>query len=271
MDINAIRTAISTRANDSWVAAETPMWSRRPTIAPGSSKNFGLRSGPSAQALAGASDSGLDDLAAQAPPPSIDWRTHRDGRVTSVKDQGDCGSCVAFAVCATLESAHWIQSDRELDLSEGHLFHCGGATCDGWDFDPALERARLQGVGLETDLPYEILGSCVEIVPAVRITTYRVLATHLGRKRAIAQGPVVGAIAVYEDLTAYQSGVYRHVLGTDAEYHAICIVGYDDADGCWIAKNSWGVGFGADGFFKIAYGECEIEAFPFYAVEVAAA
>lgn len=169
-----------------------------------------------------------------------------------------------------MESTYWIRDGLRLDLSEGHLFHCGGATCDeGWDFVPALERARLHGVGLQSNLAYDPNGGCVEIDPALRVTTYRVLATHQGRKRAVAQAPVIGGMAVYEDFSAYQSGVYRHVLGTDKEYHAICIVGYDDADGCWIAKNSWGEGAGEAGFFRIAYAECEIEDFPFYAVEVA--
>ena len=41
----------------------------------------------------------------------------------------------------------------------------------------------------------------------------------------------------------------------------MCLIGYDDTEGCWIAKNSWGNGWGDGGFFKIAYGECNIESY----------
>ena len=36
------------------------------------------------------------------------------------------------------------------------------------------------------------------------------------------------------------------------------MVGYDDAGGFWICKNSWGTGWGEAGFFCIAYGQCGI-------------
>ena len=39
----------------------------------------------------------------------------------------------------------------------------------------------------------------------------------------------------------------------------MAIVGYDDNTGCWICKNSWGTGWGEQGFFRIAYGQCNIE------------
>ena len=49
--------------------------------------------------------------------------------------------------------------------------------------------------------------------------------------------------------------------------HAICVVGFDDANGCWICKNSWGPGWGESGWFKIGYGECGMgSSFAFYAV-----
>ena len=49
--------------------------------------------------------------------------------------------------------------------------------------------------------------------------------------------------------------VFTHVTGNVAGGHCISIVGYDDAAGCWMAKNSWGTGWGESGFFQIAYGQ----------------
>jgi C1A family cysteine protease len=49
------------------------------------------------------------------------------------------------------------------------------------------------------------------------------------------------------------------VSGALAGGHCVTLIGYDDAQGCWIGKNSWGTGWGEAGFFKIAYGECGIE------------
>jgi hypothetical protein len=43
--------------------------------------------------------------------------------------------------------------------------------------------------------------------------------------------------------------------------HCVVLVGYDDAGGYWIAKNSWGGGFGPhnNGYWEVGYGECHIE------------
>jgi parallel beta-helix repeat protein len=41
--------------------------------------------------------------------------------------------------------------------------------------------------------------------------------------------------------------------------HWITIVGFDDAQKCWICKNSWGTYWGERGWFRIKYGECGIE------------
>jgi len=47
---------------------------------------------------------------------SIHWE--KMGMVTSVKNQGSCGSCWAFSSTAAIESAHAIKSGNLMDLSE---------------------------------------------------------------------------------------------------------------------------------------------------------
>ena len=64
---------------------------------------------------------------------------------------------------------------------------------------------------------------------------------------------------VYEDFQHYVGGVYRHVAGGVLGGHCISLVGYDDGEGFWIAKNSWSASWGEQGFFRIAYGQCAID------------
>ena len=55
-------------------------------------------------------------------PSYKDWQS--EGYVSSVKNQGNCGSCWAFAATATIESMHAIQNYGLLDLSEEQLMEC---------------------------------------------------------------------------------------------------------------------------------------------------
>ena len=68
------------------------------------------------------------------PPPAFDWREL--GGCTPVRNQGDCGSCWAFATVAPLESAILIRDGVEVDLSEQWLVNCNtdGFNCvdGGW-------------------------------------------------------------------------------------------------------------------------------------------
>jgi C1A family cysteine protease len=80
------------------------------------------------------------------------------------------------------------------------------------------------------------------------------------------KGPLVTCYSVYNDFFSYRSGIYKHVTGSLAGGHCVSCVGYNDVDKYWICKNSWGAGFGEGGFFRIAYGECGIDA-NMYAVE----
>jgi len=55
-------------------------------------------------------------------PEVVDWI--KKGVVNPVRDQGQCGSCWAFATTANSESVWAIYSGKLLDLSEQYLVDC---------------------------------------------------------------------------------------------------------------------------------------------------
>ena len=212
-----------------------------------------------------------------APPPAVDWRNLAGcDWITAVKAQGFCGACVSFATCAVLEARlRWFKKDCSLvvDLSEADLFFCGCGSCcsSGWNFVPALTYCQTRGVGPESAFPYTPGNkACIQITPVVKVAGWATHAILVDRKAAIANnGPVIAGMRVYEDFYYYRSGVYRHVGGIFKGLHAVAVVGYDDADDCWIIKNSWGLGWGEKGFARIARGECGIDTqYPFYDPDV---
>jgi C1A family cysteine protease len=211
-------------------------------------------------------------------PAAIDWRNNGGNWVTPIKDQQNCGSCVSFASCATIESRVRIacrSAGFAIDLSEADLFYCGCGNCcvPGWNFPPALNFARTTGIARETDFPYTPGDQPCRsgLTPYVKIKNWTAIYSMADRKNIIAtKGPVVGGFQVYEDFYSYQSGVYHHVSGPLKGGHAISVVGYDDAQQCWICKNSWGPGFGESGYFRMAYGDPSgmDTSFAFYDIDV---
>ena len=63
-------------------------------------------------------------------------------------------------------------------------------------------------------------------------------------------------------MTGWNPGTYRCDEPGGVE-HGVVIVGYDDSNGYWIVRNSWGPdwGEGSNGYFKVGYGECRIETY----------
>jgi hypothetical protein len=67
-------------------------------------------------------------------------------------------------------------------------------------------------------------------------------------------GPVTCELQVYSDFIEWKPeyGVYRHNPSSELRGgHGLLIVGYDDVRGCWILKNSWGTGFGENGYIDV--------------------
>ena len=205
-------------------------------------------------------------------PVSWDWRSK--GFVTEVKDQRNCGACVAFATLAVEESAWLISnSSNNYDLSEWYLFQAGGGYCGtGSQYERILKAANAPGTVSEECCPY--LESTLCTSPLYNISSWKKIYTSAEAKEHISKrGPLMSGMEVYEDFFWVDSNeIYAQKWGSPYGYHAICIVGYDDAEGCWIVKNSWSKLWGEGGFCRIAYDQCGIGTeFPFYAMEVSPA
>ena len=196
---------------------------------------------------------------------------------TPVKDQGSCGSCVAFGTAAAMEVGfrYGRRTRMPLDLSEAHLFYVyarsEGRTCaNGWWPERALAFAKSTGVTFEDYYPYtagdqdgkaKINKDWANRIAKVQ-NFENISGNALKMKEAISKyGAVAACFNVYQDFFSYRSGVYKHVTGSLAGGHCVVLIGYDDAQSCWIARNSWGTGWGDGGYFKIAYGQCGIETF----------
>ncbi|MDD1751809.1 MAG: C1 family peptidase [Methanotrichaceae archaeon] len=212
-----------------------------------------------------------------AAPAAWDWRNAQGGHdwTTPPKDQGNCGSCVSFGTTGAMEALYKIlKGDYELkpNYSEGHLFFCNKRQCIpgepnyGWDVPDALDYLRDFGVPDDACFPYkdhdQSCNTCKDWKQrATSITAWKALNSQDEMKKWIAtKGPIVSGFEVYEDFYNYVKGVYSHVKGKLLGGHCVLVVGYNDADKCWICKNSWlGTKWGENGFFRIEYGQCGID------------
>ena len=199
-------------------------------------------------------------------PDVVDWRTK--GAVTSVKDQGQCGSCWAFSSTGAIEGAWAIRKGQLVDLSEQQLVDCatgityGSHGCSGGQMDGAFKYVITNGQCLLSSYAYtsgvtKSEGSCQKCSAVAQVSSCSDVKANdqLSLKKAVAQQPV--SVAIEADtryFQSYSSGVLTSVsCGTNLD-HGVLVVGYGTENGInyWLVKNSWGVSWGENGYVKIA-------------------
>jgi Papain family cysteine protease len=205
------------------------------------------------------------ELSCRVGLPQFNWKTL--GKITPIRDQGGCGSCWDFAAMAAFESAYLIRNNLNIDTSEQHVLDCAGAgSCSGGWYGPVWAWMTGHKVASEGQLPYVAQNqSCpVGIVGQFQdvawgfVTTGNSTPTVTQIKDALcAHGAIAVAMEATPLFQAYTGGVYNEANVTGIN-HAVTIVGWDDANQAWIVKNSWGIGWGEAGFFRIRYGSNSI-------------
>ena len=205
---------------------------------------------------------------------SFDWRS-KDGKdwMTSVKSQSSCGSCWAFSAIGVTEAAYNIYSNdpnRDIDLSEQHLVSdcCNAGDCGGGWPDYALRYVRDTGVSDESCFPYTRSNSACTPCSGWnenpwKIEGYKYVSSSEDAFKSALQeyGPLSVLLKVPDDWFYYKSGIYEPTLlsadGVGWANHAVVLVGWDDSNSCWIVKNSWGSGWGEQGYARVKYGNLE--------------
>jgi C1A family cysteine protease len=258
-----------------WIASETP-------VSKLSDRERKLRLG-----LIKHAPTGMEELVSlQEPltgvPVSFDWRSNGGNYVTPVRNQGNCGSCWAFATTAALESYILIKDSRsgqddnraeEMLLSCSTDLSCSNpGSCNGGYIGRASDCILNTGLPRESYFPYTATASddnCNNASAGWQNDAYRIAAWSYVTTTSVSvntiknalytYGPLVTTMDVYSDFYYYAGGVYEYSSGTYQGGHAILIVGYvDDASiaggGYLIVKNSWG-SWGNNGYFSIAYSE----------------
>lgn len=218
-------------------------------------------------------------------PSSFDWRNYGGiDWMTSVKNQLSCGSCWAFSSIGLAEAQNNIISsnpDIDLDLSEQYLVSdcCDCGDCEGGIEPFALYYIRDFGVPDEACYPYISADSlcsakCADYDSRLKFVPNAHAAFNFSEPYEYTEENIKSIISFYGPVTfgigiSTPSGSYwdgeilrcKHDIpsdGTNYMDHAVLGVGYDDAGGYWIVKNSWGTGFGEDGYFKLGYNECNV-------------
>jgi len=189
-------------------------------------------------------------------PDRFDWGDKKV--VPNVGDQGQCGASTLYAESHDVESIYAIANGKLLNINIYQIAACLAEGCNGVYLYEAYQYLIKCGIPTGT---YDIGTPCnydpKKALPI--INGYTVIPK--GNEGALAQslfsnGPHSVAVdASHSSFQFYSSGIYyeAHCSTTELD-HEMLLIGYGITgnDKFWIVQNSWGTGWGSNGYINMS-------------------
>jgi cathepsin B len=206
-----------------------------------------------------------------AAPTKFDSRVQWPNCIHPIRDQGQCGSCWAFAASESLSDRLCIAGGANVVLSPQWLVDCNTQNygCNGGYPIKAWQFMMTTGIVADACVPYTAAdGKCpASCTGTGSMTKYYASSANTYSNPAsiqaeiMATGPIEAAFTVYQDFMSYTSGVYIHTWGSQLGGHAVKMIGWgvSGTTNYWICANSWNTNWGIQGYFWIEFGQCGID------------
>lgn len=195
--------------------------------------------------------------------PIPDTYDLRPSGISPIQDQGNCGSCWAFSITAMLQSNLMLNGIPPTGLlSQQYLVDCARDMygCNGGMFEAANWVVDPKGPATLLEYPYTARnGRCKNLPAAGSALEWHYIGANSRKptteeiQRAILlYGEVSVTVGADNALAAYKSGIYNACSRAGVN-HMVDLVGWDNTQGYWIMRNSWGVKWGESGWGRIKY------------------
>ena len=207
-------------------------------------------------------------------PSAVNWAGSQCDH--DVKSQGSCGACWAFVAANMLSDRCCMEQSDKGWLSIQELISCDNASfgCYGGSLSAPVRYMQAHK-GLVPEKCYSYIArkedcptKCengddwtkAHVCNCNKIENCR---NTLGIKNCLVTGPVPIGFSVCQSFMSYRKGIYKCDCESYIGNHATLVVGYSDKPEChYHVKNSWGTGWGMNGYYDMACESCRIAGGP---------